>query len=134
VGPAGLLHHRQDYAQPWFDDAGGIYPVYHVARGLYAASGADRLATQVSAARDVQALAYRMSGRTTLWLANLTSTPRTVAVSGLSTGGPATLSTLDESAFDACATDPDGFSGTGRAFQGDVVTLDAYAVARIDVD
>ena len=31
VGPFGLLHAPADFPQPWFDEVGGLFPVYHVA-------------------------------------------------------------------------------------------------------
>ena len=39
VGPFGLLHAPADFPQPWFDKAGGLFPVYHVLRGLARAQG-----------------------------------------------------------------------------------------------
>ena len=66
VGEFGLVHAPMDYAQPWYDEAGGLYPAWHVMRGLYGTSGAERLATKVSAPRDLQALAIRSDGATEL--------------------------------------------------------------------
>jgi hypothetical protein len=40
VGPFGLLHAPADFPQPWFDEAGGLFPVYHVLRGLARLRGA----------------------------------------------------------------------------------------------
>ena len=42
-----------------------------------------RRATESSAPREVQALAYDTDGGTTLWLANLTGEPQRVEIAGL---------------------------------------------------
>ena len=34
AGEFGIAYAKGDYPQPWFDDNGGIYPVYHVIKGL----------------------------------------------------------------------------------------------------
>jgi hypothetical protein len=132
VGEFGLVHHALDYRQPWYDEAGGVYPVYHVMRGLYAASGRARLATEVSAPREVQALAYRSDQGVDLWLANLTGESQTVSLDGLP-GGRARLRVLDEASFDACAADPDGFAAGEADLPAGSLTLAPYAVVQLCV-
>ena len=83
VGEFGLVYHEADYAQHWYDQAGGVYPAYHVVAGMAAAADAERLAASSSSARDVQALAYRAGGRTSLWIANLVGEERQVELDGL---------------------------------------------------
>jgi hypothetical protein len=130
VGEFGLVHHRMAYAQPWYDEAGGLYPAYHVMRGLYAASGAARRATEVSAPREVQALAFETDRGVDLWLANLVGEGRTVAFGGLGTGA-VRMTVLDEESFEACAADPDGFEAAERLLKDAQVSLAPYAVARL---
>ncbi len=132
VGEFGLIHHPMDYPQPWFDEAGGVYPVYHVMRALYAASGAERLATLVSAPREVQALAYRGVGGLHLWLANLTGDDQRIEIEGL-TAGQAHLRLLDEPHFEACAAGPDGFAETETTAKTSEILLAPYAVAELRV-
>ena len=129
VGEFGLVHHRMDYAQPWYDEAGGLYPAYHVMRGLYAASDRQRLVSEVSSPRNLQALAYRGRAGVELWLANLTGEALNVDIEGLDLSG-AQLCVLDEESFEACANDPDGFDKSERVLAGDL-SLAAYAVVRI---
>ena len=40
AGPFGVVHREADWPQAWYDEAGGLYPAYHVLRGL----GAERRA------------------------------------------------------------------------------------------
>lgn len=131
IGEFGLIYHKMDYAQPWFDAAGGLYPAFHVMRGVYAASGTERLATEVSAPRNLQALAYRDDDGAVLWLANLSGDAQTVAVEGLDLSA-AQLCVLDEDSFEACASDPEGFEQATRTAGGGF-TLAPYAVARVRV-
>ncbi len=49
LGEFGLVHHEMPYRQPWYDDAGGLYPAFHVMRGVYAASGAETSVARRSA-------------------------------------------------------------------------------------
>src|SRR5690606_40391299 len=73
VGAFGVVYAQTDFPQPWYAERGrGVYPVYHVLRGLAAAAGAPQLATAVSHGSSVQALAYRRDGAVVLWLAHLT--------------------------------------------------------------
>jgi hypothetical protein len=128
VGDFGLIHHGAASLVPNFD--GAVYPVYHVMRGLYAASGATRRATDVSVPRDIQALAYETERGLDLWLANLAGEERSVVIDGIDTGG-ARMTVLDEESFEACVADPDGFEAAERSVTAGQVTLSPYAVARL---
>ncbi len=130
VGDFGLIHHGPASVAPDYD--GVVYPAYHVMRGLYTASGSVRRATESSAPRDVQALAYVTDRGVTLWLANLTGEPRAVEIAGLEAAG-ARLSLLDEDSFAACIAGPDGFEGNAGTVSGSGLTLAPYAVARLDI-
>jgi hypothetical protein len=129
VGDFGLVHEPAASVGPAY--AGAVYPAYHVMCGVYGASGAVRRATEVSAPRDVQALAYEMGRGITLWLANLSGESQRVAIGGLEVAG-ARLSLLDEDSFDACIAGPGGFEGNSGALSGPNLTLAPYAVARLD--
>ncbi len=131
VGDFGPIHHGPASVAPDFD--GAVYPAYHVMRGIYRASGAARRATEVSAPRDLQALAYEADGGVTLWLANLTGEPQQVEIVGLDVAG-ARLSLLDENSFADCVAAPDGFEGIADAVSGVGLTLAPYAVARLEAD
>ena len=124
VGPFGLLHALTDFPQPWFDKAGGLFPVYHVLRGLARVRGVPMRALSVSAPREVQGFAAANE----LWLANLMGEPRRGKLNGARWSG---LATLDAESFLAAAESPDALDRLERPFAGDEFELDAYAVARL---
>jgi D-apionolactonase len=39
VGELGIVYGKTDYSQPWFEENGGVYPVYHAMKGLAALRG-----------------------------------------------------------------------------------------------
>src|SRR5262249_23318450 len=60
TGPFGAVYSKQSWPQAWFDaNKSGVYPVFHILRGLARLEGADLLATTISRPRDVQALAAK---------------------------------------------------------------------------
>jgi hypothetical protein len=124
VGPFGLLHAAADFPQPWFDENAGLYPLYHVVRGLAALRGEPMRAVEVSAPREVQAFAA--GGE--LWIANLMGEPRTVRLKAAEKGG---LARLDAETFVAASQDPNGFDRLQRPFAGDELELGAYACVRL---
>ena len=133
TGDHGLVHHPGDTPQPWFDEHGGRFPAWHVMRGMYAASGRTRRATEVSAPREVQAIAFETgSGGLELWLANLMGEARRIRLDGIGEGS-ARVAILDEERFVAGAGDPDLLDGVERSAGGDRLELRPYAVARCRV-
>lgn len=131
VGEFGLIHHPGDYPQPWFDEAGGLYPVYHVMRGVYAASGAEGLGAEVSDPRNVQVLAFRSRRGPEAWIANLSGEERTVRLEGIDTGAM-NVATLDEEGFEPCAGDADAFDAREAPFgRGRSLDLAPHAVVRL---
>ena len=130
TGDHGLVHHPGDAPQPWFDEHGGRFPVWHAMRGMYAASGRTRRATEVSVPREVQALAFETeTGGLELWLANLMGEERHIRLDGMG-GGDMRLAVLDEESFVASAADPDVLDGVERSTPGGRIELRPYAVAR----
>ncbi len=127
VGPFGLLHAPANFPQPWFDKAGGLFPVYHVVRGIARLKGAPMRALSISAPREVQGFAAANE----LWLANLMGEPRRVNLNG---GGLGRLAVLDAESFFAAAEHPNAFDRLERPFSADEIELDAYAVARLRTD
>ena len=131
VGEFGLIHHQNDYRQPWFDEAGGFYPVYHVMRGVYAASSAARLPCEVSEPRNLQVLSFRTGSGPEAWIANLSGEERTVVLEGIDTGGIG-ISILDEDSFEACTADTGGFDASEGPFHGgNSLEISPYAVVRL---
>ncbi|MGQ0485620.1 MAG: hypothetical protein ACT4SY_09750 [Hyphomicrobiales bacterium] len=131
TGPAGLIHGKAAYPQPWFDDAGAaVYPAYQVIAGLAPASGARRLAAASDNPSAVAALAFQSKQGPVLWLANLTGGKRTVKIAGFK--GKARLHMPSEANFAAIARDPYFLSKGGKVLNRvSSVDLGPYAVARI---
>ena len=124
VGPFGLLHTPADHPQPWFDGAGGFFPVYHVVRGLARLRGAPMRAVEISSAREVQAFAAGNE----VWIANLMGEKRRVKMDAARSGR---LARLDSESFRSAARDADALEHFEQPFFGDEIELDAHAVVRL---
>ena len=138
LGPFGVAHAPMSFPQPWFDEHGGLYPVFHVVRGLAslgALAGAALLEVDVSAPRTVQALAVdTAAGQREIWLANLTADRQTVTLEPAIDSGR--IAILDEDSFVAASRSPDALDLMSRpvalgAAQIAHIVLGAHAVARI---
>ncbi|MDH3663592.1 MAG: hypothetical protein OEU92_26860 [Alphaproteobacteria bacterium] len=130
VGEFGVTYAKMDFAQPWFDQRGeGVYPVYHVIRGLAAGAGKPMLATELSNGAAVQAVAYQDGASTTLWIANLTGEPQEVLIDGLPGNGQ--IATLDLDSFTTATAGPDALETTTGPV--DQLDLGAYAVIKVVV-
>jgi hypothetical protein len=133
VGEFGVVYAEMDYAQPWFDQQGqGVYPLYHVIRGMAAAAGEPCLETTLSDGSSVQSVAYRREGDTVLWLANLTGEARTVEVEGLPQA-EGQVAQLDQHSFERATSGPDGFVEAAPARRLDRIELTPYAVVRLAI-
>ena len=132
TGDHGLVHHPGDTPQPWFDEHGGRFPVWHVMRGVYGASGRPRRVTEVSVPREVQALAFETDAGLDLWIANLMGEDRRVRLDGLG-GASMRVAVLDEESFVACTGDPDALDGVETSASDNGLDLRPYAVARCRV-
>lgn len=125
TGPFGLVHTQQDGPQPWFDEAGGFFPVFHVLKGLAALQGARRLA--VATPDFIEAIAAEQAGWCTLWLANRWSRPAEIALDG----PVADVAVLDDAAFVAAARDADIIETLTQPHGGGRLLLGPYAIARV---
>ena len=130
VGAFGLLHSPQAWPQPWFDEEGGLFPTFHVLRGLAALNAGVRRAVSVSDERAVLALAVdRQRGGREIWIANLEDVPHKVRIEP--TPGNAAAYVLDADGFVAATKNPDFLLRTPRPLADSTLELDSYAVARI---
>jgi hypothetical protein len=128
VGDYGLVHSAASIRR--YAASSGVYPPYHVMDGLYAASGATRRATDVTAPREVQALAFEIASGIELWIASLVGETRQVLLEGVDISG-ARITSLDDASFAACMAGPEGFAGGEAVHGGGVLSLSPYAVARL---
>ncbi len=134
VGEFGLIYHPMDWSQPWYDNAGAaVFPAYHAVATLAGAAGNEKLNTESSNSHDVECIAWRNEGATTVVLANLTQQSQSVKVTGLPTGSWR-ATTLDESSFMMHVTSSDAFDETGELVDPQAITLPAYAIARLSAN
>ena len=134
-GPLGMVYRRTAHPQPWFDALEGpaVFPLYHVVAALAATQGAALRTVESADPARLLGLACAHEGGTRLWLANLTPTAQTAALSGLASG-TATITRLDADNFVAATTDPAGFAAApGAPADLTRLVLGPFAVARIDI-
>ncbi len=128
AGPFAIVHSREDWRQPWFDENGGLFPVFHVIRGLSALAGRPLLSVDIDRPGEVQGLAAREAAGTVLWLANLTSRPEQIEVSGFV---DAEVVTLDSKSFILASNNERFFDTPATTVTNEYLELPPYAVARV---
>ena len=135
AGPHGFIHRQGDHPQPCFDslDGAAVYPAFHVMADLARAGARPLIEMQSSEPRKGAGLAWREDSRVVLWLANLTAEPLTIRVGGFG-GARLQASVLDGSAFKKAVASLDALDALTRALDEPELNLDAYAVARVEVD
>ena len=72
TGPFGLVHTPQDWPAPWYEDHGGLYPLFHAFRGLATADGGTMRQLSIGDLSAVQGIAFDTARGNEIWLANLT--------------------------------------------------------------
>jgi D-apionolactonase len=128
VGEFGIAYARTGYPQPWYDENGGVYPVYHVIKGLSALRGQPLIDVTISRPRQLQAIAIQGDEEIEVWLANLTDQSQTV---DLKVNVDGHLSILSASAFEQATQDYSAMDSLARPFHGETIRLPPYAVGRL---
>ena len=127
AGPFGIAYAKSDYFQPWFDEHGGLYPVFHVIKGMAGLRGLPLIDVSISQPRELQAIAVQREKEIEVWLANLTDQTVSVEIESKWVG---LLSVLSASEFEQSAQDFSAIDSLERAFDGEIITLPPYAVGR----
>lgn len=127
VGAFGVLHSPQPWPQPWFDDHGGLFPMFHALRALASLAGQPMHAISISAPEHVQAIAAESSEGLVILAANLTALPRTVSCPGALHD----IFILDAESFVEASQDTNAIEHMTRVATGTRVELQPYAVARM---
>jgi D-apionolactonase len=136
TGPLGFIHHRSaDHPDPYFDSLDGhaLYPAFHVMVGLARGGGHSLIEAKSSEPRKAAALAWREGARSVLWLANLSAEPLTIRMGGVNELR-LQASVLDSRAFEKAVASLDLLDAYKHPLEATELNLDAYAVARVEVD
>jgi D-apionolactonase len=128
VGELGIVYAKTDYPQPWFDENGGVYPVYHVVKGLASLRGRPLIDLVISKPREIQAIGAAHDGGIEIWIANLTGQTKSVEIVPKSGGS---LSVLSATEFERATQDTSIMDSLERALSNEALTLPPYAVARL---
>ena len=136
TGPLGFIHHRSaDHPEPYFDSLDGhaLYPAFHVIAGLARGGGHHLIEAKSSEPGKAAALAWREGARSVLWVANLTVEPLTIRLGGVNELR-LQASVLDTRAFEKAVASLDLLDAYQDPLETTELNLDAYAVARVEVD
>lgn len=130
TGPFGILHVPQAWPQPWFDEEGGLFPVFHILKGLGSLAALPmREITSGEPAR-LQALAVETPDGVTLWAANLTGSIVTIEAPP----GLRDIAVIDDESFCLAAGTTEAIETLARPSSGPTVSLRPYATARLRLD
>ena len=135
TGPLGFIHHRSTHPQLYFDflDGHAVYPAFPVMAGLAQGGSHHLIEAKSFEPRKAAALAWREDARSVLWLANLTAEPLTIHLGGMNEPR-LQASVLDSSAFERAVASLDSLDAYKHPLEAMELNLDAYAVARVEVD
>jgi hypothetical protein len=128
VGELGILCAKSSYPQPWFDENGGVYPVYHAVKGLAAMRGQPLIDLAIRKPRDIQAVATSYSGGVEIWITNLTGEEKKIELSPQPNGFVSVLSAVE---FERATQDRSVIDSLERGFAEAELQLPPYAIARL---
>ena len=128
AGDFGLVHTRGGGAKPWYDEHGGLYPAFHVFKGLSAMAGRSAVDVHSSAPRTVQAIGSMVDGELQVWVANLSAITQSVELERMTFSS---VALLDEQSFVAAARDPNAMQSRQQPWRSQSLSLGPYAVARL---
>ena len=125
TGAFGLVHVKHAWPQPFFDDEGGVFPMFHVLRGMARLAGKPLRA--VTTPDTIEAIATESGDGVELWLANRTGSEQSVTLPGT----PRDLFLLDADSFVAASQERNALDTLTKPFEDRTLTLSPYAVARL---
>jgi hypothetical protein len=124
TGPFGIVSAPGDDTDPWYDGQGGLYPTFHVLRGLGRLTGSPMLALNLPASGPIAGIAAQTAAGIEIWVANTGPDRQEVQLSG-----PAQTALLDAEHFADATQTPHYLDHL--ADQNGILSLDSFAVARI---
>lgn len=126
VGAHGAVAAPGADPQPWYDENGGLYPVFHVLRGMARLKDTPLVPLSISRPGEVLGLAADTSECREIWLANLTADPIEVTLDI----PVRALARLEARDFVDASRDPAYLDRTATPPEGPL-RLDAYGVLRL---
>lgn len=129
VGPFGVVSVPTDFPQPWYDGKGGLYPVFHILRGLSRLQGGTLRELPFASASGLTGCAVEKDGRLEMWIGNIKPEPTAVHVAPGNEPAKRRIAVLDESGFVEAATDSKFMDKLQSG--GTEITLSGYGVLRI---
>ncbi len=127
TGPFGILHTPQDWPAPWYEDHGGLYPVYHAVRGLAASYGRTMRQLSIADPSAVQGIAVDTAQGREVWLANLTAEVQDLEFADAISA----VCVLDASCFVEASRSTKFMDGLAEPADARVMRLEAFALARV---
>ena len=127
AGPFGVLHTPASYPQPWYDDHGGLFPVFHVLRGLAGLGGSPLRQLDISNPTQILGIAVERGDGTEIWVANLTGAEKSLRLDAESID----IALLDADSFRQASEVTDALDRWAKNESGREILLSPYAVARI---
>jgi hypothetical protein len=124
----GITYAKTHYPQPWFDENGGIYPVYHVIKGVAQLGGKPLIDVETSTPDELQPIAAKCADGIELWVANVTNQTKNVELTPKPTGDASILSAVE---FERAAKDIAAMDSLERKLTDGPLILPPYAVARL---
>ncbi|HWL57600.1 MAG TPA: hypothetical protein VNQ78_13145 [Paracoccus sp. (in: a-proteobacteria)] len=126
VGAFGAVHAPAAFPQPWYDENGGVYPLYHPLRGLARLRGRPLRLLEISDPDRVTGIAVDGEDGGEIWLANLTGRALPLRLPEGVTG----VATLDAESFRQAASRGD-FMDALVSPAGAEAELGPYALMRL---
>ena len=128
VGAFGAVSSRTDFPQPWYDTHQGLYPVFHVLRGLSRLRGQRMRELALRQSGDLTGLAVETVDGVELWLGN-TGPELTRVTLG---AGKTRLAVLDADSFEKAAHSAE-FMDRLHDHDTSGLTLESFSIARIQI-
>jgi hypothetical protein len=127
TGPFGLIHTPQRWPQPWYEEHGGVFPIFHALRGLSALSRKSMWALEISNPNAVQGVCVDGEAGRELWIANLTPEEQRIALPA----PPRGMFVLDADGFGEAAAAPRLADKLTTPADASTPVLGAYALAHV---
>ena len=130
VGAFGAVSSHQDFPQPYYDEHKGLFPVFHILRGLSALCGNAVMKLNLSETDDLVGIAVQVKDQIEIWLGNTQAERRIV---NISTGRPKEKirgAVLDAKSFTA-AVDRIDFMDRLKYINAEEICIESYGVMRL---